>query len=388
MSRSRRERSKLFNIRLTSSERRLLQKRARAAGGVSVSEYVRRLISGRAVSNASPIGEIEEALRTNLGRIYCGDSLTTMRTVVKDRSVDLIMTSPPFGLLREKSYGNAPAHKYLEWFRPFAEAFRRVLRPHGSLVVDIGGAWNERQPTRSLYQFQLLLMLCEEYGFHLAQDFYWWNPARLPSPAEWVNVRRIRVKDAVNTVWWLSQSPWPKASNRRVLTEYSKSMRGLIKTGEYNAGQRPSGHNISKVFSKDNGGAISSNLLAIPNTGSSEYYQKYCRQHGLPIHPARFPRDLPEFFVRMLTDKGDLVLDPFGGSCLTGEVCESLGRKWICGEIDPQFVRGAKARFLPGAAKKTLPILEKAGYRVPPIQRFEPKNEKRRLPVHGGRRAG
>ena len=123
------------------------------------------------------------------------------------------MTSPPFGLVRRKEYGNADAHKYLDWFRPFAGQFRRVLKERGSLVIDIGGAWIPGQPTRSLYHFKLLLMLCEEYVFHLAQEFYWWNPSKLPSPAEWVNIRRIRVKDAVNTVWWLSLSPWPKASN-------------------------------------------------------------------------------------------------------------------------------------------------------------------------------
>jgi DNA modification methylase len=382
-----RERRQLINFRLSASENAALKRDAKTAGVKSVSEYLRRLITRNGVSaitnGKSAPAEIEEALTTDLGRIYCGDSLTMMRSVLKDSSVDLIMTSPPFGLLREKSYGNAPAHKYLEWFRPFAEAFRRILKPHGSLVIDIGGAWKERQPTRSLYQFKLLLMLCEEYGFHLAQDFYWWNPARLPSPAEWVNVRRIRVKDAVNTVWWLSRSPWPKASNRRVLTEYSKSMKGLIKTGEYNAGERPSGHNISKVFSRDNGGAISSNLIAAPNTGSTEFYQRYCREHGLPIHPARFPRDLPEFFIRMLTDPGDLVIDPFGGSCLTGEVSELLGRRWICGEIHKPFVKGAKARFLPEAQRGETNGRE--GYKVPPIQKFDPKGEKRRLPKHGGR---
>lgn len=150
---------------------------------------------------------------TKLGRIFLGDSLDILADEVEDHSVDLIMTSPPFGLVRKKEYGNVDASEYLDWFRPFANAFKRILKENGSLVIDIGGAWIPGQPTRSLYHFKLLIMLCEQFGFHLAQDFYWWNPSKLPTPAEWVTVRRIRVKDAINCVWWLSPTPWPKASN-------------------------------------------------------------------------------------------------------------------------------------------------------------------------------
>ena len=148
------------------------------------------------------------------------------------------MTSPPFGLVRKKDYGNVEANEYVDWFKPFGAEFHRVLTDNGSLVIDIGGAWNRGYPTRNLYHFKLLIMLCEEIGFHLAQDFYWWNPSKLPTPAEWVTVRRLRVKDAINTVWWLSKTPWPKASNRRVLQPYSASMEELLERG-YKAKKRP-----------------------------------------------------------------------------------------------------------------------------------------------------
>ncbi|MBI3379095.1 MAG: site-specific DNA-methyltransferase [Nitrospirae bacterium] len=203
--------------------------------------------------------------RTQHGRIFLGDSLAILRDEVQPQSVDLIMTSPPFGLVRKKDYGNVAADKYVEWFRPFAEAFRRVLKPHGSLVIDIGGSWIQGQPTRSLYHYELMVMLCREFGFHLAQEFFWWNPARLPTPAEWVTVRRIRVKDAVNCVWWLSPTPWPKASNRRVLQPYSESMKELLVKG-YKPKMRPSGHDISNKFGTDNGAAIPPNLLALAHT--------------------------------------------------------------------------------------------------------------------------
>lgn len=294
-----------------------------------------------------------------------GDSLDYM-AIQSDKSVDLIMTSPPFGLVRKKEYGNVHADDYCDWFKDFASEFQRILKEQGSLVIDIGGAWNQGQPTRSLYHFKLLIMLCEEFGFHLAQDMYWWNPSKLPTPAEWVTVRRIRVKDAINTVWWLSKSPWPKASNKRVLQPYSSSMVDLLERG-YKAKKRPSGHDISNKFSKNNGAAIPPNLIAIPNTESNSAYIRYCQESDLPVHPARYPAELPEYFIRMLTDEGDSILDPFGGSCITGEVSERLKRKWICVELSEEYLKGAIGRFRKGIVEKPVsnPNDKKNYYRMP-----------------------
>ena len=308
-----------------------------------------------------------EAVRisTDLGAAVLGDSLDYMEDLASE-SVDLVVTSPPFGLVRKKEYGNQDASEYVEWFDAFAAQFSRILKPHGSLVIDIGGSWTKGAPTRSLYHFRLLIMLCDRYGFHLAQEFYWWNPSKLPTPAEWVNVRRIRVKDAVNSVYWLSPTPWPKATNRRVLQPYSQSMRSLLRNG-YRANKRPSGHDISTKFARDNGASIPPNLIAVAHTESNAYYQRYCKERGIKPHPARFPAELPEYFVRMLTDEGDMVLDPFGGSCVTGEVCERLGRRWVCVEIVEEYLDGAKGRFVRPPTPRTPkdPDLADNYYRVP-----------------------
>ncbi len=302
--------------------------------------------------------------KTVLGTVYHADSLDVMKAM-QPASVDLIMTSPPFGLTREKEYGNVREQAYLDWFKPFATAFREILKDSGSLVIDIGGAWKPGHPVRSLYHFKLLIMLCEEFGFHLAQDFYWWNPSKLPTPAEWVNVRRIRVKDGINTVWWLSKTEWPRASNRRVLQPYSPSMENLLTNG-YKAKKRPSGHDISANFSVNNGAAIPPNLIAIPNTESNSAYMRYCQEKGVSPHPARFPSDLPEYFVRMLTDPGDMVFDPFAGSCVTGEVSERLGRRWACSELVDDYLNGALGRFVcPPVAQRPGPKDADAYYRVP-----------------------
>ncbi|MBW4437694.1 MAG: site-specific DNA-methyltransferase [Pleurocapsa minor GSE-CHR-MK-17-07R] len=309
--------------------------------------------------------EVNVFYKTHTGEMILGDSSQVLLQR-EENSVDLIVTSPPFGLVRKKEYGNVHADEYCDWFRPFATQFHRVLKDTGSLVIDIGGAWNEGLPTRHLYHFKLLIMLCEEFGFHLAQEFYWWNPSKLPTPAEWVTVRRIRVKDAVNTVWWLSKTPWPKASNRRVLQPYSDSMRQLLATG-YKAKRRPSGHDISDKFSQDNGAAIPPNLIGVPNTESNSQYIRYCQDKKLPVHPARFPAELPEYFVRMLTDVGDMVIDPFGGSCITGEICERLQRKWACIELSQEYLEGALGRFQSPILQKAVsdPSDDSNYYRVP-----------------------
>lgn len=310
----------------------------------------------RKKSKARPAGQKPRVFRrTRLGQMVLGDSLDVL-AAMPPKSVDLIMTSPPFGLVRKKDYGNVAADDYVEWFKPFGQAFHRVLKDSGSLVIDIGGSWVPGQPTRSLYHYKLVIMLCDLLGFHLAQEMHWWSPSKLPTPAEWVTVRRVRVKDAVNTVWWLSKTPWPKASNRRVLQPYSASMLELLEKG-YTAKKRPSGHDISAKFAVNNGAAIPPNLIAAPNTESNSFYLRYCREKGLVAHPARFPAVLPEFFVRMLTDKGDLVVDPFGGSCVTGEVCERLGRKWRCIEIEEAYLRGAIGRFDVRRRDKEVPTL-------------------------------
>jgi site-specific DNA-methyltransferase (cytosine-N4-specific) len=247
----------------------------------------------------------------------------------------LVLTSPPFALRRQKNYGNVDESEYVEWLKPFGKQVFRVLKDSGSFVIDLGGAYRYGAPSRSLYNFRVLISLCDEIGFHLAEDFYWFNPAKLPSPIEWVNKRKIRAKDSVNTIWWLSKTEWPKADVRNVLQPYSNRMKKLIANPEdfYTPKKRPSGHDIGANFGKDNGGAIPSNMLSIPNTDSNSAYLRLCNEFGFDRHPARFPEDIPRFFIKMLTESNDIVLDIFAGSNTTGAAAETLRRKWLAFEV-------------------------------------------------------
>ena len=287
--------------------------------------------------------------KTKLGEAYCGDSLDLIKEL-EDNSVDLIVTSPPFALQRKKSYGNVEQEEYVDWLSQFGELAYSKLKDTGSLVIDIGSAYNKGEPTYSLYQFRVLLKFCDTLGYKLAQPFYWFNSSALPAPIEWVNKRKIRCKNAVNTVWWFSKTGFPKSDITKVLVPYSDRMKKLIKKPDdfYKGGDvRPSGHVMgNSSWSHDNGGAIPPNMLQIPNSESNSQYLRCCKSTGVKGHPARFPVALPEFFIKMLTDEDDLVVDIFGGSGTTGMACEKLNRKWKTFELSREYVAASSFRFI------------------------------------------
>jgi len=296
---------------------------------------------------------------TQFGQMYCGDSkeLLSRKPLSRLRGkIQLVFTSPPFPLNRKKKYGNFQGEAYIEWLASFAPLLAEYLTKDGSIVIELGNAWEPGSPVMSTLTMEALLAFKKRSDLYLCQEFICFNPARLPSPAQWVNVERCRVKDAFTRIWWLSPTQRPKADNRRILQDYSKSMQKLLKHGRYNAGPRPSEHHIGeRSFFNDNGGSIPPNvliegfvadLLTMSNTSASDPYQLFCKKEGLEIHPARMPLQLPEFFVKFLTDQSDLVLDPFGGSNTTGFAAERLRRRWVSIEADPGYVEGSRGRFM------------------------------------------
>lgn len=284
---------------------------------------------------------------TDYGSAYVGDALELLDQL-ESNSIDLVMTSPPFALQREKIYGNVEQEEYVNWLFAFCEKVYRVLKPEGSFVIDLGGAYQSKRPVRSLYNYRILIKLCDELDFRLAEEFFWYNPAKLPSPIEWVNKRKIRAKDAVNTIWWLSKTDFPKANVSKVLVPYSERMKKLQANPEkyYKPKERPSGHDIGSAFANDNGGAIPPNLLQIPNTESNSRYMKLCKNVGIKPHPARFPQKLPAFFIDFLTEPGDIVLDIFAGSNTTGAAAEAVQRNWLAFEQNSSYLAASAFRFM------------------------------------------
>lgn len=305
-----------------------------------------------APSEPAEIGKTKPFYQTKYGSAYLGDSLEIMRQIPSG-SVNLVMTSPPYALHFKKAYGNASKEEYVAWFLPFAKEIKRILTDDGSFVLNIGGSWNKGEPTRSLYHYKLLIALVEEVGLSLCQELFWYNPAKMPVPAEWVTVRRIRVKDSVENIFWLGKTAHPKATNRAVLREYSADMLRLAKRGVRET-VRPSGHVINASWDKmKSEGSIPPNViedapddfLKFGNNSANDTYTLKCKEAGIKIHPARFPSALPTFAIRMLTDEQDVVLDPFAGSNTTGAVAEGLCRRWLAIEMSEEYLAASRFRF-------------------------------------------
>lgn len=305
--------------------------------------------------------EIIQHYGTNWGEMLHGsieDALTNAPLKNLKGAFNLILTSPPFPLVRKKRYGNETGNAYIEWLRSLSKGLTELLAEDGSIVIEIGNAWEAGMPIMSTLPLEALLAFKAASELHLCQHIICHNPARLPGPAAWVNVRRIRLKDSYTHVWWLSKTPYPKSDNRKVLNPYSKDMQRLLKAQKYNAGIRPSGHVISETgFLTNHGGAIGPNVLDLTGTHYPESllkftgtkwdaeYRQYCKENGLPSHPARMQSALAAFFIQFLTDEGDLVLDPFGGSNTTGSVAEEMHRRWVCVEANADYIKGSRGRF-------------------------------------------
>jgi len=328
------------------------------SGVDQVQEMSRRAIATRDIDHPFP------GYETDLGTYYqtkIEQFLASPQGKGLQGKVNLLITSPPFPLNNKKSYGNLSGDKYLSWLEDLAPMLTALLSHDGSIVIEIGNAWNPNQPTMSLLPMEALLAFKKAANLYLCQEFICQNPARLPSPVQYVNVERCRMKDSWTRLWWLSKTPRPKADNRRALLPYSKAMLKLLKSQKYNSGKRPSEHKIGATsFLKDNGGAISSSclseenleaylgsLLSISNTASfGDPYLDYCRANGVLVHPARMQKNLVAFFVSFLTEEVDMVFDPFGGSNTSGAIAQFMKRRWLVTEASDTYMESSKARFL------------------------------------------
>lgn len=302
------------------------------------------------------------------GAYYFGDSLELLSSdsfAALKGKVQLVVTSPPYPLNEKKSYGNLTGAKYLAWIESLAPVLSELLADDGSIVIELGNSWEKDRPVQSLLSMEALLAFTKAKGanLRLIQQFVCYNPSRLPSPAQWVTVNPLRTVDSFTHVWWLAKSDYPKADNSKVLRPYSPSMKALLKRGSYNAGLRPSEHRISTgSFLKDRGGSISHNLFeleqmqegreprlpnafSLSNSASADFFHRACKEKGITPHPARMPLGLASFFIEFLTDEGDLVLDPFGGSNTTGFAAAMAGRQWIAVDASKQYVEQSKLRF-------------------------------------------
>lgn len=308
--------------------------------------------------------ELTDRANAKLGQIVRGAIVTIFETdqgfalwanaedavgLIERSSVDLILTSPPYPLLRPKPYQlreNRDAMAWISWMMRLAEQWRELLTPTGSMMVNVGPVWMPGEPRQSTYIERFLIALEDHLGLYLCQRLGWESRTKLPSPLEWVGVRRIRVKDTVEPILWVSPNPdLAKADNRRVLRPYTKSGRRSIARPEDGTRRRPSGFSFGPSSFKDNGGAIPPAVNVSHGVGRDARYRAAERTAGRVSHPATMPEDVASFCIRLATETDDLVYDPFGGSGTTGVAAERLGRRWITSERAREYVESARIRF-------------------------------------------
>lgn len=299
----------------------------------------------KALSQIRP-GAVITVFETEAGVALWAESSAAVR-VIEDNAVRLILTSPAYPLLKKKAYANQhPEREHVDWLFGQVQEWLRPLANDGSIVLNLGDVWLPGQPAVSLYQERLMIRLCDELGLSMCQKLYWHSPSKMPGPAEWVTIKRVRVTPAVENLYWLSKTPHPFANNRNVLREYSEAMRSRIAAGGESAASRPSGYELAAgAFGKDNGGSIAHNLLSIANTASNDKYASFVKAQALPQHPARFPIGLAEWCIKLLTEEDDLVWDPYGGSLTTAAAAEKNGRRWVSNDKGLEFVLGGMGRF-------------------------------------------
>jgi DNA modification methylase len=253
-------------------------------------------------------------------KIILGDCLEVLHQMPSD-SVDLVVTSPPYADSRKSTYGGIHPDRYVEWFMPIAQQIRRVLKSDGTFILNI----KEKvvQGERHTYVLELILTM-RQHGWRWTEEYIWHK--RNSAPGKWPN----RFRDAWERCLQFNRERQFKMYQEAVMVpmgEWAKSrLRNLSETDKRRDPSRVGsgfGKNVSRWVGRDR--AYPDNVLHLATE---------CSNTG---HSAAFPIELPSWFIRLFTQPGDVVLDPFVGSGTTLVAAKQLGRRYIGIELKPEY---------------------------------------------------
>lgn len=271
------------------------------------------------------------AYSTDLGALIVADCLSVLRQFPDD-SLDLVITSPPYD--GQPKYGNGERYER-NWYEGFFLAVTgeilRTLKPHGSFVLNYRS--KRHGDERGTLQYELIFRLREQ-GFLFCEDFVWGKPS--PPPGRFDRF----LKDAVEYCFQFAKTPdWqffpehcltPARWDAKDRERRKKLPHNYVRVNE------PSGQGRKRVQAGPDMVRPSTLLVWEPEFGPNP-----------TEHPARFPLQLPTFFIKLLSEPGQLVFDPFAGTCTTAVAAEMLERRWLVTEIDQKF-----AHVLPDRLKQ------------------------------------
>jgi len=299
---------------------------------------------------------------TDLGIAILGACETVFSRL--DAPVTLVLSSPPFPLSTARAYGNPPESVYVDWICKTLEPVVRSLAAGGSICLNVSNdIFLPGSPARSMYVERLLIALHDRFGLHLMDRLVWRNPSKPPGPIQYASKARTQLNVEYEPVYWLTNDPHRvRSNNRRVLQAHTERHLDLIKNGgeQRNARYSDGAYAIRNgSFSNQTEGKIPRNVLTFGHRCAAQIaYKKAAREMGLPVHGAPMPLKLASFLVEFLSEPGDLIADPFGGSFTTADAAERLGRRWLSTEVMVEYVLGGSTRFVsaPGYYNNLLPM--------------------------------
>ena len=288
------------------------------------------------------------AYSTNLGVALwssCADAFTG-----STEHIDLCLTSPPYPLSAARAYGNPSEREIVNFICTALEPIIKLMRPTGSLALNVSPNIHlPGSPARSLYCERLVLALCD-MGMHLHDRGIWVNPNRPPGPMRWASGTRQSLNSGYEFVYIFAKDPHLcKANNRRVLQPHTEAHLKLMQRGGEN---RTASYGDGSFrlkpgsFGAMTEGRIPRNVLTFPHSvGETAGLRRRAAALGLKPHGAIMPGHLAQFLIRYLTEEGDLVVDPFGGSGTTAKAAQDLQRRWKTSEIYAEYAALSAERF-------------------------------------------
>ncbi|MDA8151510.1 MAG: DNA methyltransferase [Acidithiobacillus sp.] len=289
------------------------------------------------------------AFSTDLGVAIWGSHQDVFRQI--NEPIALCISSPPYPLRKARAYGGPDERQYVDFICGALEPIVRSLIPGGSIVLNVSGdVFEPKKPSRSLYLERLVLALNDRLGLSLMDRIPWVNYSKPPAPTYWACVNRVQLTTAYEPLYWFTNDPDKvRSDNRRVLEAHTARHQRLMASGgdgrlaTYGDGAY---HIRPDSFGRVTTGKIPRNVIERGHVCSdTAAYRRHAQALGMPTHGAMQPTSIPDFFIRLLTQPDDLVVDPFGGTVKTGLAAERLGRRWLVTEWMLEYLRGAAEMF-------------------------------------------
>lgn len=316
----------------------------------------------RGLSAAKP-GVKVLGFSTNLGIAVFGSSNDIFKRL--DSPVMLVIGSPPYPLAHERKYGNPCQKEIVKFLMGILEPIIEKLDERGSLSLNLSNdIFIQGTPARSTYVERLVIAL-EDSGLYKMDSLIWENRSKAPGPMQWSSKTRQQLNVSWEPILWFAKNPiLVKSDNRRVLEPHTDRHLKLIASG----GEARHTNNSDGAyrlrpgsFSNETTGRIPKNVISRGHRCAYGLkYQRACAKLGLTPHGAGQPLSIPDFLIRFLTEENDLVIDPWGGRSMTGLAADLLNRRWMTGELQLDYVRGAAELFRERPGFHLNPQIERA----------------------------